>query len=49
MKKGLSPLSSTTATIMNQSGVRLSPEPRSAIISKVRRSSGGKARKITRR
>ena len=41
MKNGLSPLSSTTATIMNHRGVRLSPAPRSAIISKVSSSSAG--------
>ena len=35
MKTGLSPLSSTTATIMNHNGVSASPAPRSAIISSV--------------
>ena len=35
MKTGLSPLSSTTATIMNHKGVMASPAPRSAIINKV--------------
>ena len=35
MKTGFKPLSSTTATIMNHKGVRLSPAPRSAIISSV--------------
>ena len=49
MKTGFKPLSSATATIMNHSGVMLSPDPRSAIISKVRRSSAGIARKITRK
>ena len=49
MKTGLSPTSSTTATIMKQSGVSASPPPRSAIISMVSIRVAGMARKITRK
>src|SRR4249919_2026542 len=49
MKTGLRPLSSRTETIMNHSGVMLSPDPRSAIINSAIRIMVGMAMKITRR
>ena len=49
MKTGLSPLSSTTETIMNQSGESESPVPRRPIIMMIAISMNGIAMKMTRR